>query len=122
MSYSVDKIDHVNIRIPVGAEVEAEGFWIGLLGFENVPKPPANAARGGRWFSRGSFEVHVSPAVDFQPATGAHIAFRVQGLDELIGQFVESGVEHTPNAGPTDHPTSYFAVDPFGNRLEFIGA
>lgn len=122
MAYRVDRIDHVNIQIPVGGEGEAEAFWMGILGFENRTKPADFAERGGRWFVNPQFEIHVSPERDFEPAIGAHVAMRVTGLGELVGALHRAGFDPKPTRGPDENQERYFVSDPFGNKLELIAA
>jgi catechol 2,3-dioxygenase-like lactoylglutathione lyase family enzyme len=40
-------IHHVQLSAPAGSERAARAFWGDSLGFEEVAKPPALAARGG---------------------------------------------------------------------------
>jgi catechol-2,3-dioxygenase len=117
MSPSLVRIAHVNVRIPQGSEAQAEAFWCGLLGFAVRPKPPGNE-HAGRWFAHDGFEVHVSPDIDFAPATRAHTAFVVDGLTELASRLAEAGVEVRPSKGTTDDLEACFFDDPFGNRFE----
>jgi catechol 2,3-dioxygenase-like lactoylglutathione lyase family enzyme len=120
MTFSIEEIDHVNIRIPVGSEPEAKAFWVGILGFEDIPKPETDASPGGCWFRRGNFEIHVSPTTDFQPTARAHTAFRVEGLDGLVDKLEEEGIKHEANLGLTEPQRGYFLFDPFGNRFEAV--
>ena len=117
------RLDHVQLAVPAGGEAEAERFWCGLLGFERVAKPASLAARGGAWFVCGEVAVHVG-AVDpatFVPATKAHPAFVVDGLDALAGVLAAAG--HEPRWSDEVPGTRRFHVDdPFGNRLELIAA
>ncbi|MHB1928944.1 MAG: VOC family protein [Acidimicrobiales bacterium] len=104
--------------MPAGGEERAEAFWCGLLGFGVLPKPPALAARGGRWFAAagGAVQVHYGVDPDFRPARRAHPALRVVGLDALAAAL-----------GPAwrwddDLPgvRRGYVDDPFGNRIELI--
>ena len=122
MSYSINRIDHVNIQIPVGGESRAEHFWMGILGFSNRPKPERLAAQGGRWFVQDQFEIHVSPNGDFQPSTESHIAMRVSGLEELVEILEAQGFHPVPTTGFATGEARYFVNDPFGNRLELISS
>jgi len=122
MSYSIKRIDHVNIQIPVGGEEEAERFWIDVLGFGTRPKPEHLLAQGGRWFVQDQFEIHVSPSADFQPSTEAHIAMRVGGLEELVEALDSRGFHPMPAMGNASGEARYFVNDPFGNRLELISS
>src|SRR5665213_2430997 len=101
MTSDLVRIAHVNVRIPQGAEDQAEAFWCGLLGFLVRPKPPGNE-HAGRWFKHDAFEVHVSPDTDFTPVTRAHTAFVVDGLTELASRLVDAGVDLRPSKGSLD--------------------
>ena len=122
MTYSIDRIDHVNIQIPVGGEGEAERFWIGVLGFSNRPKPERLAAQGGRWFVQDQFEIHVSPNSEFRPAPDSHIAMRVDGLEELVVTLASAGYHPVSTTGFAPGEARYFVNDPFGNKLELIAS
>jgi len=40
-------IDHVQLAMPIGAEDTARGFYSGVLGMAEIPKPSELAKRGG---------------------------------------------------------------------------
>src|SRR4051812_39960416 len=44
---------HVQVACPSGAEALLRGFYCGVLGLTEVPKPPRLAADGGAWFRDG---------------------------------------------------------------------
>jgi catechol 2,3-dioxygenase-like lactoylglutathione lyase family enzyme len=110
---------HVQLAMPAGGEAEARAFYAGVLGFEEVPKPPHLAGRGGCWFRSGSVELHLGVEEPFAPARKAHPAFLVDDLEDLRPRLQAAGVEpvvDTQLAGDD----RFYAHDPFGNRLEFI--
>ncbi|WP_028065823.1 VOC family protein [Solirubrobacter soli] len=112
----ISGLDHVQVAAPPGCEAEARAFYGGLLGLREVEKPPALAARGGVWF--GFLHVGVTP--DFVPARKAHPALRVTELEVLADRLLEAGVEvrwdeEIPGVA------RFYADDPWGNRLEFVG-
>lgn len=111
-------IDHVQLAIPEGGEDVARRFYVGTLGFVEVPKPPVMAARGGCWFVAGDVQLHVGVDADFRPARKAHPALVVAGLAELVD---EAGLEI---AWSDEIPGTArgFVHDPFGNRIELIDA
>ena len=47
------RLDHVQLAIPSGGEERARAFYVEVLGFEEVEKPPHLAQRGGAWFRSG---------------------------------------------------------------------
>ena len=112
-------IDHVQLAMPPGREDEARAFYGGLLGMEEVPKPPALAARGGVWFRSGEAQVHLGVEADFRSARKAHPALRVQGLATLVVRLRAAGIEVIDDEALPGHERVYVA-DPFGNRLELL--
>ena len=114
-------IDHVQLAMPPGGEAEARSFFVELLGFEEIPKPPRLAVRGGCWFRSDATEVHVGVEASFAPARKAHVALRVSGYDALCAELIAAGlpvVQSDEIPGTTRCHTS----DPFGNRIELISA
>ena len=46
--------------MPKGSEDIARGFYNGLLGLPEIPKPEPLRVRGGVWFDAGGCDIHVS--------------------------------------------------------------
>jgi catechol 2,3-dioxygenase-like lactoylglutathione lyase family enzyme len=116
-------IDHVQVAGPPGCEAEARRFYGELLGLEEIPKPPALAARGGVWFRCGAQELHVGIEADFRPARRAHPGLRVadgRALDALRRRLLDHGVRVDEPPGEVSGVVRFFAFDPFGNRLELL--
>jgi catechol 2,3-dioxygenase-like lactoylglutathione lyase family enzyme len=111
-------IDHVQVAIPVGAEDAARGFYVGVLGLSEVPKPPVMAARGGAWFESGPVRVHVGVEDPFVPARAAHPALVMQGLADFID---EAGLDAAWNREIAGVVRCH-VFDPFGNRIELVDA
>jgi catechol 2,3-dioxygenase-like lactoylglutathione lyase family enzyme len=107
-------IDHVQLAMPAGGEQDARGFYAGLLGFTEIPKPERLAGRGGCWFEAGGAKVHLGVDHDFRPARTAHPALLVRGLAALSDRLREAGVPMTEDAD------SAYVDDPFGNRVELL--
>jgi catechol 2,3-dioxygenase-like lactoylglutathione lyase family enzyme len=113
------RIDHVQLAMPAGGESEADGFYVGLLGLQRRPKPPAMAARGGRWFSSGDVKIHLGVDPDFRPARKAHPALVVDDLGALTATLAAAGVDLRPDTELAGVQRG-FVDDPFGNRIELI--
>jgi catechol 2,3-dioxygenase-like lactoylglutathione lyase family enzyme len=111
-------LHHVQLAMPRGREEEARAFYLTILGFVEVPKPPHLAARGGAWFETGAV-VHLGVEDDFRPARKAHPALLVSDLPSLIATCEAAGY-----ATNTDQPLEGFervyVSDPFGNRIELM--
>ena len=112
-------LHHVQLAIPPGTEPRCREFWLGILGFVELDKPLALAARGGCWFRSGGLEIHLGVESDFAPSRKAHPGILVVGIDSVASRLTSSGVEIAWDDG-FPGMRRFYASDPFGNRLEFL--
>ncbi|MER7670467.1 VOC family protein [Kitasatospora sp. NPDC096128] len=117
--FTFERLDHVQLDIPAGAEDECRAFWSGVLGMTELPKPPVLAARGGCWFRGGGVEVHLGVTPDFRPARKGHPGILVTSLDALAERLTAHGHEVTWDDHHPGH-RRFFSADKLGNRLEFL--
>src|SRR6188472_1848844 len=89
---TVIRLDHVQLAMPPGRELEAIAFYRDMLGIPHVPKPAHLAARGGCWFERGDLKIHLGVEADFRPARKAHPGLLVDDLGALRAQLEAAGV------------------------------
>ena len=113
-------IDHVQIAMPSGGEEKARAFFINLLGFREVLKPPKLEKHGGAWFESGTVQLHLGVETDFRPSRKAHPAFVVDDLDGLIAKVQSAGFEVDTTQPPLDGYKGAHIFDPFGNRIELM--
>ena len=117
-------LDHVQLAMPAGEEAKGRAFYVGVLGMYELDKPADLAKRGGAWFAGGdgaSIQIHLGVEAEFRPARKAHPAVLVRGLDELAERLAAAG--HAVSwDDELPGPRRFFCADPFGNRLEFLGA
>jgi catechol 2,3-dioxygenase-like lactoylglutathione lyase family enzyme len=114
------RLDHVQLAMPEGEEEQARQFYAGVLGLEEVPKPPELAKRGGAWFRSGTVAVHLGVDRPFAPAKKAHPAFRCADYADLIAHLRDRGVAIVPDDLPFEGKDHCYIADPFGNRIELI--
>ena len=114
------RLDHVQLAMPSGKEEEARAFYAGVLGMEEVPKPPELAARGGAWFRSGNVSLHLGVDAEFRPAKKAHPALRCADYASLVALLREQGVEVVPDDHPFEGKPHCYISDPFGNRIELL--
>jgi len=114
------RLDHVQLAMPEGEEERARAFYGGILGLEEVPKPPELAKRGGAWFRSGPVFVHLGVDRPFAPAKKAHPAFRCADYGRLLEHLRASGIEIVPDDLPFEGKDHCYIADPFGNRIELI--
>jgi len=112
-------IDHVQLAMPEGGEEAARGFYTGLLGIAETPKPAHLAKRGGCWFEQGALKVHLGVEKTFQPAKKAHPAFIVENLPALKQKLAAAGSALRDDE-PLEGYDRIYVEDPFGNRLELM--
>ncbi len=110
---------HVQLAIPAGREQQAREFWVGIMGFEEVPKPTSLAARGGAWFRMGELDLHLGVEEEFRPAAKAHPAFLVDNLASIQDRLQAAGIATQSDELFPGH-ARFYTHDPFGNRLEFL--
>jgi catechol 2,3-dioxygenase-like lactoylglutathione lyase family enzyme len=117
----VVRLDHVQLAMPSGEEVCADAFYVGMLGFEVLEKPPVLAARGGRWYRAGDVHVHLGVDADFRPAKKAHPALVIGDLDRLVEELTAGGIDVVWDDNLAGVRRCY-VDDPFGNRIELIAS
>jgi catechol 2,3-dioxygenase-like lactoylglutathione lyase family enzyme len=117
-------VDHVQLAGPKECEPEARAFYGGLLGLEEVMKPPALAARGGCWFQCGAQQTHIGVESDFRAAKKAHPALRLAdraSFNALLARLTAHEVAIKPDDEAVPGVEArFFVADPWGNRLEFL--
>ena len=115
---SVLGIAHVQLAISPGGEGVAREFYGGLLGLRELPKPDSLRDRGGVWFQCGMQEIHCGIEDPIAPSR-RHPAFLVADLDGLKAALEATGVR-TETERQLPGYRRFYALDPFGNRLEFL--
>jgi catechol 2,3-dioxygenase-like lactoylglutathione lyase family enzyme len=112
-------IHHVQLACPAGSEPALREFYGGVLGLDELEKPPVLAARGGCWFSGHGIELHLGVEEDFRPARKAHPGLLVAELDDWAGRLREAGYPVVFN-DEIPGMRRFYSQDPNGNRLEFL--
>lgn len=107
--------------MPRGREDEARAFYVGVLGFTEIPKPANLAARGGLWLHSGAADVHLGVEDDFRPAKKAHPALLVDDLAAVRATCQAAGCCVTADE-PLEGYDRVYVADPFGNRIELLQA
>lgn len=115
----ITALHHVQLAMPRGREDEARAFYVGVLGFTEIPKPANLARRGGLWLTSGTADVHLGVEDDFRPAKKAHPALLVDDLAELRRVCEAAGAMLTIDEPLEGYDRAYVA-DPFGNRIELL--
>jgi NAD(P)H dehydrogenase (quinone) len=112
-------IDHIQLAMPAGEEARARDFYTGLLGLEEIAKPPELAGRGGAWFSNGAVALHLGVEQDFRPTRKAHPALLIEGLTAFVARLEAAGYP-IQRDGQFAGYVRVHVNDPFGNRIELM--
>lgn len=115
------RIHHVQLMIPRGREKDALAFYEEGLGLTRIPKPAEMANPEGIWFRLGEGELHLGIQDDRPPRSRGHVALAVQQLDALVRRVAEQGAIVKPSTS-LGGLRRVHVWDPFGNRLELMGA
>lgn len=117
--FKIYGLDHVQVAMPAGQEVQARAFYSTVLGLTEAPKPANLAPRGGVWFEGGALRLHLGIETDFRPAKKAHPALLVQNLEALTQHLQCAGITVVKDE-PLPGYNRIYVNDPFGNRIELL--
>ena len=112
-------VHHIQLACPAGSEDVSREFYVGVLGMDELIKPPVLAARGGAWFRAGAVELHLGVEQDFRPARKAHPGLLVADLPAYADVLAARGVTVTWDDNVLGLRRCHLE-DPHGNRLELI--
>jgi catechol 2,3-dioxygenase-like lactoylglutathione lyase family enzyme len=115
----IDRLEHVQLAMPLGGEALARAFYGGVLEIPEIPKPPNLAKRGGCWFERGGLKIHLGVESEFRPARKAHPALLVVDLQTLVARLKSAG-HRVVEDEPLEGYHRVYVDDPFGNRIELM--
>ena len=109
MNVRFNRLNHVQVCIPRGAEAEARHFYGRLLGLKET---------GGLWFEIADIQLHVGVEDAVAPSK-RHPAFEVDDAPGVRRYLEENGVRTRDETGvPGMRRFSFY--DPFGNRVELM--
>lgn len=109
------RLDHILLPIPSGKRAEAQAFYTGVLGLQEVP---GEHPGGALWFSIADIELHLREE-DGGIYSKRHPAFEITNLDEAKTELQNHGIELTYSS-EIDGRQRFFFHDPFGNRIELL--
>jgi hypothetical protein len=112
------KLDHIQICIPPGKEVDARKFYSDILGLKEIPKPAELLKNGGLWYEIADIQLHIGAETE-QNNSKRHPAFEVENLDDVKRHLILKNVKIKEDIEiPNINRFSFF--DPFNNRIEFL--
>ena len=118
MKIRFNRLNHVQVCIPRGAESEARDFYGGLLGLREIEKPEVLKKNGGLWFEVADIQLHVG-VEDAAAPSKRHPAFEVEDVPAVRRYLEENGVR-TRDEPALPGVARFSFYDPFGNRVELM--
>jgi catechol 2,3-dioxygenase-like lactoylglutathione lyase family enzyme len=116
----IERINHVQISVPVGSEDDVRRFYCDILGLQEVPKPASLQGRGGLWLTVGEQAIHFGTEdVAGRAASKRHVAFEVEDLEDARRTLEHAGLKILEGIPIPDYDRFEFR-DPFGNRIELM--
>jgi catechol 2,3-dioxygenase-like lactoylglutathione lyase family enzyme len=120
----VVRLQHVSLPFPGSPESldEARRFYGETLGLAERSRPPVFPGVG-IWYDVGDQELHLftEPAgVAVNSQSRRHPCFQVDDVAWLRAHLAAAGVTTRDHDGEIPGRPRFFAVDPFGNTLEFV--
>ena len=112
------RIDHVQICIPKGKEVEARAFYCGLLQLKEIEKPEYLKKNGGFWLEIGNIQLHIG-VEEPHHVSKRHPAFVIADLDGAKSFFQKSQIRVKEDP-PIPNYRRFSFYDPFNNRIELL--
>jgi len=114
----VRRLHHHTFTFPTGQEQRVRDFYGGLLGFDEIPKPPTMRPVGV-WFRSNAVELHFIPDDNFVPNRLGHPAIIVEDLDALTAHLTSHQIRVEPDARLPGY-RRFHTYDHCGNQIEFL--
>ncbi len=118
------RMQHVSLPIPETPEEmqTARRFYGEVLGLDECPRPPA-LPNGGIWYALGDQELHLfaePTGVAANTESRRHPCLQVDDVARFRRRLAEAGVSTRDDDGTIPGRSRFFALDPFGNTIEFV--
>ncbi|MFN2456051.1 MAG: VOC family protein [Pyrinomonadaceae bacterium] len=116
----IERMNHVQVSVPVNSEDEVRRFYCGVLGLREVAKPESLRGRGGLWVEVGDQLLHFgTEEATARAASKRHVAFEVSDLNAARQELKAAGVAIVESIPIPEYDRFEFR-DPFGNRIELM--
>ena len=112
-------LHHVQLAMPQGEEDAAVEFYATSSAW-NRSRSHRSWRRRRRLVPVGQIEFHLGVEDGFRPATKAHPAFMVEGLERMLARLDMGGNRVSEDEVSLAGFHRVYVRDPFGNRIELI--
>ncbi|MCZ7647032.1 MAG: VOC family protein [Planctomycetota bacterium] len=115
----VEKLDHVTVNV---TDVErAKGFYGGLFGLKEVPRPKSFGF-GGAWYDLNGTFLHLVQRPEPDAASGRHFAVWTADVQQAARAVEAAGYPVKWDKLKIEGVDRFFTQDPDGNRVEVQGS
>ncbi|MGA9288753.1 MAG: VOC family protein [Anaerobacillus sp.] len=118
MAIDYVRLHHIQLCIPPRQEEVARDFYLKILGFIEIEKPPSLKGNGGFWLKVADIEVHIGVEANSFPGK-KHPAFQIRNIKMARLHLMEHNVAIQEET-KIDGYERFSFYDPFRNRIEFI--
>lgn len=118
MKIEFKRLDHVQICIPSGKEIEGRQFYCDLLGLKEIDKPEYLKKNGGFWLQIGNVQLHIG-VEDNHCVSKRHPAFEVADLEQVKVYMLSNNIQIKDDP-PIPGFRRFSFYDPFNNRIELL--
>jgi catechol 2,3-dioxygenase-like lactoylglutathione lyase family enzyme len=112
------RLDHIQICIPIGREKDARQFYTNILGFKEIPKPIELIQNGGLWYEVADIQFHIGTENEINKSK-RHPAFQVDDI-KYARIYLESNGIKIKEETQVPGQIRFSFIDPFGNRIELL--
>jgi len=112
-------LQHVTLEVRPDEVRRCVDFWL-LLGFEEIPAPPA-LRHEFTWVQRAATQIHLVAVAAPAVAERGHVAVVAPGFEATVRRLAEAGYAPEPGLRAWD-ADRVFVRDPAGHRVEIMEA
>ena len=112
-------LQHVTLEVRPDEVRRCVDFWL-LLGFEEIPAPPA-LRHEFTWVQRAATQIHLVAVETPAVAQRGHVAVVAPGFEAAVRRLADAGFDPQPGSNAWNAPR-WFVHDPAGHRVEVMSA
>ncbi len=118
MKIQFNRLNHIQVCIPIGEEPKAREFYCGILGLKEIEKPERMKANGGFWVEIANIQIHIGTEQG-HAISKRHPAFEVEDLDKVKNYLLQQGIKLVEQQN-VNHFKRFSFFDYWDNRIELM--
>jgi catechol 2,3-dioxygenase-like lactoylglutathione lyase family enzyme len=118
MKIQFNRLNHVQICIPIGEEAKGREFYCGILGLQEIEKPERMKVNGGFWVEIADIQIHIGTE-NIEGVSKRHPAFEVQELEKIQSHLLNHNIRIKEDQ-PIPGYIRFSFFDYWDNRIELM--